>query len=286
MTAGRPGPAGAPAGDRAVSAPVPAERRHTLTFLSWAKGAAPVFLDTEVDMSAVEAHRRAAEQAGRRCSTVACVLHAAGRVLARHPDANAAIRGRGRPRIARYPTVNAKVALDKRLNGQRVVLAALLTGVHRSSPEQIQDELEYWRRGDPDRMPEFAGLRKMQRMPWPLRSWANSSAVSSLRRRPRTMGTFALTSLAHRPVNGFHSFGGTTVTLGVGQTTERPVVRDGVLGSAPVMQLNLAFDHRVIDGAHAADVLTEIKEALEGFAAPADRGGTARERPLPGKGAR
>ncbi|MFV2178666.1 2-oxo acid dehydrogenase subunit E2 [Actinomadura sp. LOL_016] len=282
MTAGRPGPAGA----RAEIAPVPAERRHTLTFLTWARAAAPVFLDTEVDMSAVIAHRGAAERAGRRCSTVAYVLYTAGRVLARHPDANAAIRGRARPRIARYGTVNAKVAMDKRLNGRRVVLAALLTGVHRASLEQIQDELEHWRRGDPDRMPEFAGLRKMQRMPWPLRSWANGSAVSGLRRRPGTMGTFALSSLAHRPVNGFHSFGGTTITLGVGQTAERPVIRDGALAAAPVMRLNLAFDHRVIDGAHAADVLTEIKDALEGFAPPADGGDAARERPLPGKGAR
>ncbi|QKG20151.1 2-oxo acid dehydrogenase subunit E2 [Actinomadura verrucosospora] len=281
MTAARPGPAGGPA----EIVPVPAERRHTLTFLSWSRGAAPVFLDTEVDMSAVVAHRRAAEQAGRRYSMVAYVLHAAGRVLARHPDANAALRGRSRPRIARYGTVNAKVALDKRLNGQRVVLAALLTGVHRSSLEQIQGELEYWRRGDPDHMQEFAGLRKMQRMPWPLRSWANSSAVSSLRRRPHTMGTFAVSSLGHRPVNGFHSFGGTTITLGVGQTTERAVIRDGTLASAPVMQLNLAFDHRVIDGAHAADVLTEIKDALEGFVLPADGGDAAQERSLPGKGA-
>ncbi|MDW6056962.1 2-oxo acid dehydrogenase subunit E2 [Streptomyces sp. FXJ1.4098] len=34
---------------------------------------------------------------------------------------------------------------------------------------------------------------------------------------------------------------------------------------AKVMRLSLAFDHRVIDGAEAADVLTDIKDGLETF---------------------
>jgi pyruvate/2-oxoglutarate dehydrogenase complex dihydrolipoamide acyltransferase (E2) component len=40
-------------------------------------------------------------------------------------------------------------------------------------------------------------------------------------------------------------------------------VREGRIVVAPVLRLSLAFDHRVIDGAEAADVLTEVKEALE-----------------------
>jgi len=31
------------------------------------------------------------------------------------------------------------------------------------------------------------------------------------------------------------------------------------------MRVTLAFDHRVIDGAEAADVLTDLKDALEGW---------------------
>lgn len=57
--------------------------------------------------------------------------------------------------------------------------------------------------------------------------------------------------------------GGTTTTFGVGRVLERPVVREGRIVVAPVLRLSLAFDHRVIDGAEAADVLTEVKKALE-----------------------
>jgi len=80
-------------------------------------------------------------------------------------------------------------------------------------------------------------------------------------------GTVAVTSLGHRPVDGFHSVGGTTITLGLGRIVDRPVVRAGEITVAPVMRLNLAFDHRVIDGAEAADVLAALKQSLESFTA-------------------
>jgi hypothetical protein len=45
------------------------------------------------------------------------------------------------------------------------------------------------------------------------------------------------------------------------------------------MRLNLAFDHRVIDGAEAADVLADIKAGLEAFAGQAASGPPAPARP-------
>jgi hypothetical protein len=104
-----------------------------------------------------------------------------------------------------------------------------------------------------DRLPEAIG-RTVYRL-----------ALGSLRRRPELMGTVAVTSLGHAPVDGFHSVGGTTVTVGVGRIADRPVARAGEVVISPVMRLSLAFDHRVIDGAEAADVLSGIKNHLESF---------------------
>ncbi|MCM3884051.1 2-oxo acid dehydrogenase subunit E2 [Frankia sp. R82] len=78
-----------------------------------------------------------------------------------------------------------------------------------------------------------------------------AQAARLLPKRGFVMGTFAVTSLGHRAADGFHSVGGTTITLGIGRVLDRPVVRAGVVGAAPLMRLNLAFDHRVIDGAEA-----------------------------------
>ncbi|WP_405842661.1 2-oxo acid dehydrogenase subunit E2 [Streptomyces platensis] len=247
------------------TAPLARERRHTLRFLEYVRGLSPVFLDTEVDMTAVREHRAAARRRGQRYSWVTYLLHTAGRVLADHPEANAALRGRLRPRVARYGSVDAKVALDKRLGGHRVVLSAIVPGVHTATLDDIQRQVDRYRDGDPSVMREFGGTRALQRLPWPLGAVAFRAATRPLGGRARRMGTLAVSSLGHTAVDGFQSVGGTTVTLGAGRVTERPVARGGQLAIAPVMRLNLAFDHRVIDGAEAADVLTDLRDRLELF---------------------
>ncbi|MEV3861403.1 2-oxo acid dehydrogenase subunit E2 [Streptomyces sp. NPDC050095] len=212
-------------------------------------------------MSAVVRHR----ETQHKYSVVTYVLHAAARVLAAHPEANAAIRGRRFPRVARYPSVNGKFTLDRTVHGQRIVLSTVLPDLQRASLADIQERVDHFRDGDPETMPEFAGSRMLQKLPWPLAGAMFRLGVRPLARRADAFGTFAVTSLGHRPVDAFHSVGGTTVTLGVGRIAERPVVRDAAVAIAPLMHLSFTFDHRVIDGAEAADVLSEIKYALENF---------------------
>jgi pyruvate/2-oxoglutarate dehydrogenase complex dihydrolipoamide acyltransferase (E2) component len=243
--------------------PAARERRHTLYFLTEVRRIAPVFLDTEVDMTEVLRHRAAARGAGDHYSVVSYVLHAAGRVLATHPEANAAFGGRLRPRVIRHPTVTGKLTLDKTVNGQRAVLATMIPDLGHAGMREIQDQVDRYRDSDPDQDPEFAAVRALHRLPLLVGTLAFRATVRPLRKRAAAFGTFAVTSLGHRPVDGFYSVGGTTITLGVGRVADRPVVRDGEVATAPLMRLTLTFDHRVIDGAEAADVLAEIKGRLE-----------------------
>lgn len=50
--------------------------------------------------------------------------------------------------------------------------------------------------------------------------------------------------------------------LGTGRITEKPVVKNGEIVSAPVMALSLSFDHRIIDGATAQNFMNYIKTLL------------------------
>jgi len=51
--------------------------------------------------------------------------------------------------------------------------------------------------------------------------------------------------------------------LGVGSVVDRPVVKSGKIGVAPIMKLSLSFDHRIVDGAPAARFLQLLKRRLE-----------------------
>jgi pyruvate/2-oxoglutarate dehydrogenase complex dihydrolipoamide acyltransferase (E2) component len=240
------------------------ERRHTLLFLALARQQSPILLDADVDMAGVRAHR-AASPADRRPSYAAYVVHDAARELARHPEANAAIHGRLAPRLARFGQVSAKVAFDKAIGDVRAVVSGLLPDADRATLQEIEQRIRYYKGADPQRAPELKGVRTLQRLPRPLAAAAFRLATARLGRRPELLGTFSVSSLGHRSVGGFYPLGGTAISLGMGRVREVPVVRDGGIVVGHVMRLSLVFDHRVLDGAMAADILHDIKARLEAW---------------------
>ncbi|MFF3691142.1 2-oxo acid dehydrogenase subunit E2 [Streptomyces sp. NPDC002187] len=243
-------------------------RRHTRYFLAWARSAAPVHLGADVDMTRVEEHRAAERAAGRRVSVVSFLLYAAGRVLATHPEARRLARGGLWPRTVALPGaaggVAAKLALDRRgPGGERVVLTAVLPRTDTAALTEIQDAVDRCRRSGPPEPSGAAAVRLLNQLPPPIGQLAFRLGVRAPAARERRLGTFAVSSLGHRAVDVFHSYGGTAVTFCVGRVTDRAVVRDGHLAAAPVMRLGLTFDHRVLDGAAAADVLDGVVKRLE-----------------------
>ncbi|SDL98204.1 dihydrolipoamide acetyltransferase family protein [Bacillus sp. OK048] len=51
--------------------------------------------------------------------------------------------------------------------------------------------------------------------------------------------------------------------LGIGRITEKPIVKNGEIMVAPIMNLSLSFDHRLIDGSTAQNFINYIKQLLE-----------------------
>ena len=80
-----------------------------------------------------------------------------------------------------------------------------------------------------------------------------------------TGGTFTITNLGMYGVDVFTPIVNPpeTAILGVGRVVEKPIVVDGQIVARPVMQMSLTFDHRVVDGAPAAQFLQKIKKFLE-----------------------
>ena len=77
-------------------------------------------------------------------------------------------------------------------------------------------------------------------------------------------GTFTITNMAHSVVDFFTPIlkPGETGILGVGRVVEKPVVREGAIVARSMMGLSLTFDHRVEDGAPAAEFLKTVTEYL------------------------
>jgi pyruvate dehydrogenase E2 component (dihydrolipoamide acetyltransferase) len=68
------------------------------------------------------------------------------------------------------------------------------------------------------------------------------------------LGGFLVTPLVNHPEVGI---------LGVHRIAPRPVVRDGEIVARPVGNVSVTFDHRVVDGARAAQFTLAVIERLE-----------------------
>ena len=87
----------------------------------------------------------------------------------------------------------------------------------------------------------------------------------SLRNDEYSGTTFSVSNLGMFDVDSFAAiiFPPHAAVLAVGTVKEQPVVRDGQLAVGQVMKATLSTDHRVADGAEAAQFLVEVKGLLE-----------------------
>ena len=77
--------------------------------------------------------------------------------------------------------------------------------------------------------------------------------------------TFTITNLGMYGIESFTAIINPpeTAILAVGKMADTPVVVNGQVVVRPMMNLTIAVDHRVNDGARAAKFLTELKATLE-----------------------
>ena len=86
-----------------------------------------------------------------------------------------------------------------------------------------------------------------------------------LREEDYTGGTFSISNMGMFDVDSFSAiiYPPQSAVIAVGTVRQQPVVRDGEIKIAQMMQATLSTDHRVADGAQAAQFLVEVKRILE-----------------------
>ena len=78
-------------------------------------------------------------------------------------------------------------------------------------------------------------------------------------------GTFTVSNLGMYGIDDFSAVINTpqAAILAVGAIKERPVVRDGEIVPAHLIDVTLACDHRILYGADGAEFLARIRSLLE-----------------------
>ena len=185
------------------------------------------------DVSALIAWKTALTQAGEKISVEDLLLHRLVECLRRHPAMNGTIAGR---EICLHSAVHLSVAMA--LPGNLLVAPTIF---------------------DADRK-SVAELRAARR-DLSARAKANQLSVTEMTGGTFTLSNLGLTRVHHfTPILNVPQIG----ILGVGRVEDRACkAADGGIDWRPMMGLSLTFDHRAVDGAPAADFLTDLCETIE-----------------------
>ncbi|NCC31763.1 MAG: 2-oxo acid dehydrogenase subunit E2, partial [Chloroflexia bacterium] len=234
-------PASAPkAPTSATVAPMSRMRKAVARAMTEAKPGIPhIYVSMEIDMDAVMALREqlnAAEITPFRLSVNDFVVKAVARALARIPMVNTSfvVDEAGKPAIAHHEAINVSVAvaLDDGL------IAPVIKHTNTKSIGAISAEI---------------------------RAMAEDARDGTIRQPDIEGATFQVTNLGMYGVSEFGSIITTpqAASLAVGAVRKIPVVRDDAIVVGQVMTVTLSADHRVVDGAVAAQFLQQLKALLE-----------------------
>jgi 2-oxoisovalerate dehydrogenase E2 component (dihydrolipoyl transacylase) len=191
----------------------------------------------EVDVTALEALRadlnRDQGEDARRLTLLPFLIKAIVRAVARHPAVNALFDDESAV-IRRFKAVHVGVATQ--------TPRGLVVPVIRQAAER-----SLW-----DMAAEIQRLSTAARAGKATRAELTGSTitVSSL----GALGGIAATPIINPPE---------VAVIGVNRIVERPVMRDGRIVPARMMNLSSSFDHRVVDGFDAAAFINEVKAELE-----------------------
>jgi pyruvate dehydrogenase E2 component (dihydrolipoamide acetyltransferase) len=201
--------------------------------LSESKVGAPHFYVTvEIDMNGAAALREQALAAEEvKISYNDLVVKACAKALTRFPTVNASWN---EDRITTHPEVHVGVAVAM----PDGLIVPVVRNADRKSIGEIAREVK-----------ELAGRARERK----------------LKPEEFTGGTFTISNLGMYDVTEFTAIINPpeSAILAVGSVKQVPVVEDGALAVGHRMRVTMSSDHRVIDGALAAQFLAEVKRLLE-----------------------
>jgi hypothetical protein len=157
-------------------------------------------------------------------------------------------------RIYEHPKNIATINVSRRVDGEDVVLQGLIRSPENRTLPDLDAIVRYYKETPVEQLGCYRRARRTSYLPQPVRRalmWATLNVFG--RRRCHNFGTFAITSVAD------HGAGVLNVML-----VATTMLHFGLLDDKGCLDMRLGFDHRVIDGAPAADALVGLEAALLG----------------------
>jgi pyruvate dehydrogenase E2 component (dihydrolipoamide acetyltransferase) len=199
-------------------------------------GVPHIYVTTEVDMDAAMALREQLAASGIKVSVNDLVVKAAAKALVAVPAVNSSysLTADGQPGVVRHQQINVSVAVAL----EDGLTAPVIRDADKKSVGAISAEI---------------------------RDMAGRAREGKIKQNELEGATFQVSNLGMFGVTEFVSIitAPQAASIAVGAVRKVPVVKDDQVVVGQVMNITISADHRIVDGAVAAQFLQELKKLLE-----------------------
>lgn len=224
--------------------------------------ALPVYLFCEIDMTKIEAARIQLRKQGLAVTVTAFLLKAIGIAQHAYPEARSMPLSRGG--VATFEKIVAGFTVERMVRNKPSVFIGTIEAPDEKSLEAIAADLRNHVQAPVAAVRELDIQQRFSKMFWLVRRMILWLALRFPQIRLLYMpATFGVSSLGKYGIKNVSGPCVSSVTFGVGQVEDRPVVCSGRIEVRSMMSLSLAVDLRVMDAAQATRFLRRIKDLME-----------------------
>ena len=207
-------------------------------------------ISRDLDLSLLNRYRRFTRP---RISWNVMMMKAYGIVAARNPILRRMYVGFPWPHLYEHDQSVCMLTVARHFRGEERLFFARFGQPNLQSLVQLQTQYEHFRRAPVESIPQFRHQIRFAAAPWILRKlgwWTLFNLWPQ--KRATHAGTFGMSLSKYKEAIGSFHLGPCTSILGIDGHPRR--------GQSRIL---LTFDHRVIDGKPATDVLEDLKRALQ-----------------------
>ena len=206
---------------------------------------------------------------GERLSFTGFLVYCLARAVDENKEVQAYLKGRNQ--LIMFDDVNVGVMVEHTDGEKTALMGHIIQAANRKTYREIHQEI---RSAQSEPVPPSRGMptwfRSAMLLPWPLSKLVKALLSMVTRRDPTirvsTSGTVFVTAVGM--FGKGHSGWGITTTphslgLVVGSMAWKPAVVDGRIEPREILNLTVAFDHDVVDGAPATRFVRRLVELIE-----------------------
>lgn len=244
--------------------PISRQIKGVYSFLQYTKKINAIHLSVPVDGTNLVEHRN--NNTRKKISYTAYMIYIVSEVLKYFPELNIAVkRSKFFPKVLQYETINAKFMLDKKINGENMVIPCVVKDSDKKTLEEIQEIIDKCKFSDYNTSILFKEARLIETQPKYLRRLISYLSYYNLAKRHRIQGSFMITSLKDKDLITEALCLNSTMSISLDKLKNIPIIKNNEKFYKVIMNLTMTFEEHVLNSTLASNFLSEIKNKIENF---------------------